>query len=181
MVQPLSLASLRSGLRPLLVAGAAVAVAATTLSLLPSLEVDLFAQVAAQLAGLFTGSPVQRVLGGWLLPQTTPPIAVTSACSATDFFVIVVALLAWQFARALRDVTSTLLLSLGCALPLTFAINAARIVAVTAAHRWFIPRLPMAYDGFLHMLTGAAVFLPSLILLSLCFEFHGRNRTSTVR
>ena len=62
-------------------------------------------------------------------------------------------------------------------LPLTLFVNALRVVTVTAAHRWLIPLLPSAYDAFLHLLTGVAIFLPALIALNLLLETHGRPRS----
>ena len=61
------------------------------------------------------------------------------------------------------------------AVPLTLAINALRIIVVTQAHVWVIPLLPPAYEAFLHLLTGVAVFLPALIGLNGLLEFlHDR-------
>jgi exosortase/archaeosortase family protein len=104
------------------------------------------------------------------------PVAVTAACSATDFYLMLVALLAWQLVRRNRPAWFALPAALLVALPLALVVNGARIVAVAAAHRWVIPRLPDAYGPFLHMLTGAAIFLPSLILLNLLLERHGHPR-----
>jgi exosortase/archaeosortase family protein len=148
------------------------------LKLLPSLELALFARGAAQLAGLFTGAPVQRIAEGWLLFQPEFPVVVTVACSATDYFLIVAALIGWQIARRGQHsafAVLAVLTGLLVALPLSIAINALRIVAVSAAHRWFTPLLPAAYSSFLHLLTGAAIFLPALIALNLALEFHGRS------
>jgi hypothetical protein len=39
--------------------------------------------------------------------------------------------------------------------------------------------MPEAYGAFLHMLTGAAVFLPALITLNLIFEIYGRSRSTS--
>jgi exosortase/archaeosortase family protein len=87
------------------------------------------------------------------------PLLVTTACSAGDFFLMTAALVA--------------------AVPLTLFINALRLIVVAHAHDWVIPRMPEAYGAFLHMLTGAAVFLPALITLNLIFETYGRSRSAS--
>lgn len=144
----------------------------------PGLELKCFAGGAARLAGLLTGSPVLRVDQRWELPATDVPVAVTAACGATDFFLMVAALISWQLARRGSSLTLAVSSGLVAALPLAISINALRIVAVAQAHRWVIPLLPDSYEPFLHMLTGVAVFLPSLIALNLLFEYHGRHHSS---
>ena len=169
---PASAATVRS-LAPAL---AAALCGGLLLKLIPALELALFARGAAELAGLFTGTPVVPINAGWLLPSPALPVAVTAACSATDFFLMVAALVSWQLARHGQHPVRATLAGLGAALPLAIFLNALRIVAVSAAHRWFIPLLPDAYGSFLHLLTGAAVFLPALIALNLLLESHGRPR-----
>ncbi len=156
---------------------AAILLGALVLHLLPALELSLFAAGAARLAGLFTGTPVVRIAEGWLLPHPVFPVAVTAACSATDYYLMVAALITWQRARRGRSPAPALLVGLAAALPLTLFVNSLRVVTVTAAHRWLIPLLPSAYDAFLHLLAGVAVFLPALIALNLLLEIHGRSRS----
>lgn len=140
----------------------------------------VFVGGAARLVSLWSGTARLPTAEGWALPLTSTPVIVTAACSATDFYVMVATLLSWHLARrwprdggAAAAVASALII----ALPLTLLVNALRIIAVAAAHRWVIPRLPPAYDAFLHLLTGAAVFLPALILLNLTLEsLHGPLR-----
>ena len=163
-----------SELRALSVAAATALAGTVVLRFFPALELALFARGTAQLASLFTGTPLLRAADGWQLPSPDLPVVVTAACSATDFFLMVAALIAWQFARRGKPPALTVLVALLTALPLAIVINSLRIVAVTQAHRWFIPLLPEAYAPFAHMLTGAAVFLPSLITLNLLLEFHAR-------
>jgi exosortase/archaeosortase family protein len=62
--------------------------------------------------------------------------------------------------------------------PVTLFVNALRIVAVAHAHHWVISRLPASYDAFLHLLTGASVFLPALIALNLVLELYGRSSSA---
>lgn len=167
----------RSALRALATAAATALVGIVVLQFFPALELAVFARGAAQLASLFTGTPLHRAADGWQLPSPDLPVVVTAACSATDFFLMVAALIGWQFARHEKSPVRALLTGLLAALPLAIVINSLRIVAVTQAHRWVIPLLPEAYGPFAHMLAGAAIFLPSLIVLNLLLEFHGRPRS----
>jgi exosortase/archaeosortase family protein len=139
----------------------------------PALELGLFANGAARLAGFFTGSPVVRVEQGWALPAASSPVVVTAACSATSFFVMVTAIIAWQLARRGRSVAYSAFVALGAALPVAIFINSLRIVTVAQAHRWVIPLFPDTCGPFLHLATGVAVFLPSLIALNLILDPHG--------
>lgn len=163
--------------------GAALAAAAgfALLHLAPTWRTGVFMGGAAKLAGLFAGVPAERAEDGWALPLAGQPVLVTQACSATDFFLMTAALLGWHFARRTERAAFLPAAAAGAlfaAIPLTVFVNSLRVVAVAQAHRWVIPRLPPAYDSFLHMLTGAAVFLPALIALNLLLEYssHARSR-----
>lgn len=166
----------RPAFRPILTASAAALLGVLILHLLPALELGVFARGAARIAGCLAGTAVQPSAEGWLLSGTAVPVAVTAACSATDFYLMLVTLIAWQLGRRSRPVWFALPAALLAALPLDLLVNALRIVAVAAAHRWLIPRLPDAYGPFLHMLTGAVIFLTSLMLLNLLLERHGHPR-----
>lgn len=150
------------------------------LACFPRLETELFAGGAARLASWFSGVAAVRLDEGWALAFSGQPVIVTTACNATDFFLMTAALLGWHCARRMR-LPVAVVAALGAAVPLTLFINALRIVAVAQAHRWIIPRMPAAYGSFLHMLTGVAVFLPALIALNLILEFHGRSRNNSAR
>ena len=139
----------------------------------PALELGLFANGAARIAGLFTGSPVVRVEQGWALPAASSPVVVTAACSATSFFVMVTAIIAWQLARWGRSVAFAVFAGLIAAAPVAIFINSLRIVTVAQVHRWVIPLLPGTCEPFLHLATGIAVFLPSLIALNVLLEYNG--------
>ena len=145
----------------------------------PGVELGCFARGAAQLAGLFTGAPVFRGETGWMLTVAGQTAIVTAACSATEYFLIVSALLGWQIARQGRWPGRAWLVAPCAALPLTIFLNALRVVVVTHAHRWFIPLLPAGYGAFLHMLTGVAIFLPGLVTLNLLLEYYGTLRPVT--
>lgn len=156
---------------------------AVLLNVFPQLEAGVFMGGAARLASGLAGVPTMRTDEGWALLFSGQPLMVTTACSATDFFLMTVALLGWHFAQRLRPALLPCAAAgaLVVAVPLTFFINALRLIAVAQAHHWVIPRLPPAYDSFLHMLTGAVVFLTALIALNLLLEFYGRSRTPHAR
>jgi exosortase/archaeosortase family protein len=148
------------------------------LTLFPLLELELFAGGSARLASLLTGSVILRIEEGWALPAASAPIVVTTACSATGYFLLIAALIGWHRARRGKSLVGAILAGLVVGLPLSITINSLRVVAVMQAHHWVIPLLPDAYGAFLHMLTGVAVFLPSLVALNLLLEYHGRHRPS---
>lgn len=142
----------------------------------PELEIGLFARGAARGAGLLCGSPVLRAAEGWQLPAAQTPLLVSTACSGTDYFLIVAALLGWRLARSGRSPWLAAPVAVVAAAPLTIAVNALRLAALAQAHRWIIPLLPETYAHYLHLLTGVAVFLPALIGLHLFLEYHERHR-----
>ena len=155
---------------------AAGGIGALLLFALPGIKIGFFARVAARVASLFLGTPVLRVDEGWLLPSRPEPIVVSAACSGADFWLITVVLLAWQLGRGNSSAAKTIPLALLCATPFSIAVNSIRIVAVTQAHRWFIPLWPANYAAFFHQFTGVAVFLPALILLHAFLENYRSQR-----
>ena len=158
----------------------AAAVGACCLEVMPELRTDLFAAGAARLAAMLTGA---TRAGGDVSTFVSGDqfVAVTTACSGTDFFLMVAALIGWRLGSADRSVVSGIFFALGLAVPVTVAVNALRVVAVMQAHRWLIPLLPEPYGAFAHMAAGAAVFLPALIVLNLLLETYGRLRRSASR
>lgn len=167
---------------PVCTALGAVGAGALILKTMPWVVESVFIGGAARLTGLLAGVPVVRMDEGWSLGFAEPPLMVTAACSATDFFMLTTVLLAWHFARRTKRAVWLPAAAAGAlvaAVPLTVFINALRLIAVAQAHRWVIPQLPAAYESFLHMLTGMAVFLPALIALNFFFEIHGRSQPRT--
>ena len=147
----------------------------------PRIEVELFTGGAAWLVSVLSGVVMLRVDEGWALAFSGQPMVVTTACSATDFFLMIAALCGWHFAQWIRPrrlLPAAVSAALITAVPLTLFINALRIVAVAQAHCWVIPRVSPAYGYFLHMFTGVAVFLPALITLNLLLEIYGRSYTA---
>jgi exosortase/archaeosortase family protein len=167
--------------KAVLVGAAAVFLGLLALRLFPALQMELFARGAAQLIGFFTGAPVSRDATGWMIPLPGAPIVVTTACSAVDYFLIVACLIAFQVTRLRVNAVVAVGLGIGAALPVAIFVNAVRIITVAYAHPWLISRLPPTYESFLHLVAGAAVFLPSLILLNLLLETYGRHRCPSAR
>jgi exosortase/archaeosortase family protein len=157
---------------------AAAAIGALVLSVTPQLRTELFAAGAAQIAASLLGADVVRGEATWLIELSDRTVAVTGACSGTDFFLMVAALLGWRLTREDRSFVRTVLTGLALALPVTLLVNAMRVVAVAQAHRWVIPLLPERHGAFAHMATGAAVFLPSLIVLNLVLELYAKRRAA---
>jgi exosortase/archaeosortase family protein len=153
----------------------AAGVGALLLLAVPQLKIDLFAAGAARVAATLLGAGVERSEGVSLIRLSDRTIAVTAGCSGADFFLMVAALLGWRLAREDRPFVRTVLTSLALALPVTLLVNALRVIAVVQAHRWVIPLLPERHGAFAHMATGAAVFLPSLIVLNLVLEYYAKR------
>ena len=157
------------------VGAGAAGLGAVLLAVAPALTREVFIGGAARVGSVFSRAAAVRMDEGWALVIAGQPVLVTDACSATDFYLMTTALLGWHLAKKMRWPLAVVCAVAG-AIPLTVLVNALRIVAVAQAHRWVIPRMPAAYEPFLHMLTGAAVFLPALIVLNLIFEYHhGRS------
>jgi exosortase/archaeosortase family protein len=152
---------------------------AALVHLLPTFEFQVLARGAAGLTALLCGSPVLALDEGFALPAAHVPVIVTRGCSAADFFCMVATLVSWHVARRTRSPWATLPVGLVAAVPLTIFVNALRISTVALAHRWIIPQFPEAYASFLHLTTGAAVFLPSLIALQFLFDTHARRSAAT--
>jgi exosortase/archaeosortase family protein len=144
----------------------------------PVLELDLFAQGAARVAGFLTGAPVFPVTVGWQLPLAGGPVVVTADCSGTDFFLLATVLIARLLLRHGARGWLAIPGGLFAAVPFALGINGLRVVAVLQLHHWVLPHLPPVYGPFLHLLVGTAIFLPSLILLHLASEHHARPRFS---
>jgi exosortase/archaeosortase family protein len=162
--------------RAALAAAIAAVAALAMLAAVPALELAVFARGGAVLASLFVGVPVIAIENGWLLADPAFPVAVTVACSATDFYVMVGALLAWHAKRRGKGWVLSVAIALVAAFPVTIAINALRVVTVAALHRWVFPADDAAQVPFLHMAAGVAVFLPALIGVNLALEYYANCR-----
>jgi exosortase/archaeosortase family protein len=161
--------------RPIVLGLLAPGLAWLGLQFFPSAEVEWFARGTGQLAALLTGASVERVDEGWLLGGAFQPVVVSAACSATHYYLTIVALLAWRLASGRFPAPAVIGGSIAAAFPLVFFVNALRVIVVMHAHHWIIPQLPETYGSFLHLLAGVAVFLPALISLNLLLEFYGNT------
>lgn len=164
--------------RPALAGGAAAALGALPLSLFPILKADLFATGAARVAAGLLGTGLVEAGGVPTLRLGELAVAVVPACSGTDFFGMVAALLGWRLAADKRRIAPAVLLGVALALPVTLLVNGLRIAAVAQAHRWLIPLLPERYGAFAHLVMGVAIFLPALTALNLGLEFYARRHCS---
>lgn len=147
------------------------------LTIFPELEIELFARTAAEAASLFTGAPVLADPTGWLLPHAGVELLVSEACSGTDFFVMLVALLCWRFTARTHTGTA---IALGLALGLagSLAVNSLRVILVAQTSRLQLALLPEDYQSFAHLLLGITVFLPALVLVNLIFDAYDRSDTA---
>lgn len=157
---------------------AAVLLNVVLLRVFPQLETAVFARAAAWLTGALTGSPVEAADGGWLFHFHGLPVLVSSVCSATDYWLLVTALLGWQLARVSKHPLQTVPVTWLLAAPIAIAVNVARLATLAVAHRWLIPVIPDAYANLLHLLLGIAVFLPALVLLNALLDHRHARLTS---
>ena len=160
-------------LSPTFVALLTAVLGGLALYLFPELDLGFFSAGSAKIAGLFCGVHPMRVEEGWLLLLSRRSVVVTAECSGSHYFVIVAVLLSWQFARRGLAPGLAAFAGLGAGVPLAIVINSLRVISVVQMHGWVIPHLPAAYAPLLHMLTGVAIFLPSLIALNLLLETDG--------
>jgi exosortase/archaeosortase family protein len=151
---------------------------ALLVQIIPALRIDLFAAAAAKLAAMLLGADVERTQSAWVIAFGDRSVAVTAACSGTDFFLMVAALAGWRLMGHKNNFARAVLTSLALALPVTVLVNALRVAAVAQAHRWVIPMLPERHAAFAHMFTGVIIFLPSLIVLNLVLETYAKRRRS---
>lgn len=116
---------------------------------------DFFLMVATLLAWHFAGKSGAAASAG-MIPPDTASLATTSSGHAVPFLC----------RGTLLPIIRAALGGLAIALPLSIFLNSLRVVVVAQAHRWFIDHFPASYGPFLHMATGVAIFLPSLIALN---------------
>jgi len=171
----------RPSVRGILAGVVSACAAAALLHFVPAFEINVLARSAARLTAFFCGSPVLALTQGFAVPGANVPVIVTSDCSAADFFCMVAALVTWQLVQRPLKTWIAIPAGLAAALPLTIFVNGLRILTVAQAHRWFIPLFPEAYAPFLHLTTGVAVFLPSLIVMQLLFEYHAPRHAASPR
>ncbi|MFH1499025.1 MAG: archaeosortase/exosortase family protein [Verrucomicrobiota bacterium] len=154
---------------------------AAALRVFPQIETGLFVRAAAWLAGVVTGSPVEAADGGWVFHFHGLPMLVSAACSASDYWLLVTALLGWQLARVSDSPIRAGLAACLLAAPVAIAVNVARLATLAVAHRWLIPLAPDTYANVLHLLLGVSVFLPALIALNALLDHrHARLQSRAV-
>lgn len=165
--------------RPVFASTIAVLAWIVGFQIFPGLKLEVFARVTAMLAALFLGGSAARTDTGWMLPHVSVPCVVTTDCSAADYTLLAAALIAWRAARSGRHIGMAVLLGSAFSGPFAIGVNALRVTVVTQAHRWAIPLAPESYGHFLHLLIGAAVFLPCLIALNALLHAYERHARSS--
>lgn len=150
--------------------------AVTTASLEPFIALQLqdwYALPSARIAGLFLGmAPVMTAQGEVFIPLANQLINITSKCSAFGFSCLLFAILIINVLK-MKSNTKKLI---GCvlALPLAYVItiiaNGSRIVCGYYAHKVGQMILPDNFQSTIHMGVGIAVFLSTLIGITLIFE-----------
>lgn len=172
----------RLSARTVWVPATAALINGAALQAFPGLESGVFVRVSAWLAGILTASPVEATTAGWVFQFHGLPMLVSAACSATDYWLIVTALLAWQFGRGQTGAARAILAACLLSAPVAIAVNVARLTSLAVAHRWLIPLAPEAYANVLHLMLGIAVFLPALIALNALLEHrHARPQSDALR
>jgi len=164
------------GKKSLLAIACTCALAYLILWSIPALEMTWFVPVAAHVASLFSGAHAGIDNAGWILLSGNMEVLVSRSCSGTGFFVILSALLSCHLAGKGWRILTACFLSLLLAGFLAPLINGFRITVVVELHRWILPYFPQAWHAFLHMLAGAAVFLPVLVFVNFLLEKHARDK-----
>lgn len=145
-----------------------------------ALELGWFARTAARVASLFIGSGIRQDPAGWSFYSGNLEVLVSSACSGTGFFIILATLLSLQLCRPGWRMLAGCAFSIGLAFLAAPLINGLRITLVAELHRWILPQIPLSAHAFIHMLAGAAVFLPVLIFINLLIErYAGKPKFPT--
>ena len=116
-----------------------------------------FMRPAARLASLYLGAAFDP--SELALSARGVTIVVVRACSATDFFSMVLALFA--FAMPVRRLTLRMPASIAAAWAVAVLANAVRLVLLVYADGFF----PASQIPVVHMAIGIAVFLPVFALL----------------
>ena len=121
-----------------------------------------FCRVPAEVAAFYYGVPLD--VGTLTFTARGVTLAVTRACAATDFYVLVASV--FLTARIMREgvgVANRLrdLLDLLLAWVITLAVNSLRIIALVPVDAVF----PKDHAPIVHLLVGVAFFLPVFALI----------------
>lgn len=134
---------------------------------------QLFAYPSAYVSSVFLGvSPVFTEGREVLIPVSHQFINVTSKCSAFGFFCLLSAVLMIRMIPSLQKqkILTALVLSLPPAYLITVAANGVRIICAYYTYRIGRLILPPNFQPALHQGVGIAVFLSTLIAVTLILE-----------
>jgi exosortase/archaeosortase family protein len=134
-----------------------------------------FCRPAARVAGAILGTPVvlfeRYGAPVWVLPHPVLDLHVGRECSGLHFFLLAGLLLLWNaLGRSGRARLGLAAAAFPAAYLVALGTNALRLVAVFQMRVLTGAFLPLPAFGPVHTLTGAFVFLSSLILIHLAYE-----------
>lgn len=141
----------------------------------------LYASPSAYVSSFFLGvTPVMTKDNDVLLPLPGQRIKVTSQCSAFGFFCLLSALLLMKMPTIWpkKKILTGYVLALPLAYAITILANACRIICAYHIHQLGRMFLPDIFQAALHQGVGIAVFLSTLITVTLILErrtFRGQN------
>lgn len=133
----------------------------------------LFVYPSAYIASFFLGSgPIMTVSNEVLIPMAGQFINVTSKCSAFGFACLLYAILMINLMNhsQRRGWLQGGLLALPVTVILTILVNGCRIICAFYLHKMGQLLLPLNFQAAIHQGVGIAIFLTTLILVTLFFE-----------
>lgn len=142
----------------------------------------LYAYPSAYVSSFFLGvTPLLTQDNEVLIPMPRQTINVTSTCSAFGFFCLLCAVLLINLPTSLpkKYMVMGSVLVLPAAYVITILANAGRIIGAYYAHHLGRLFLPHNFQAALHQGVGIAVFLGTLIAVTLILErlaLRGQNR-----
>jgi len=151
---------------PAWLTGVSVFLGLRILGVLEPSWVSAFGRMAAAVAAILLGVPLE---GGSepVLAHPDYPIQVVVTCSGWSFFCLLAALLSGRamfMPRGVRSRWPLAVLAIPVAALLALLTNAGRFVAVLVGGLYVLPHLPSVAVASFHTALGVAVFLPVLII-----------------
>jgi exosortase K len=140
----------------------------------------LFAYPAAFLASLFFGVHMVILNSQDIFIPLHHPIHVIPACSAYSFFCLLVAMIVVDSCRfqKLPRMIASFIVALPAAYIITIFINSLRIICAYYANEAAKVLLPSNFQSAMHQGVGIAVFLTTLMVVSVVLERKCHERSS---
>ena len=152
----------------------AMALAVASLERMVAEQVQyILAYPSAYIASFFLGaSPIMTEASEVLIPMSNQFINVTSKCSAFGFFCLLYAILTINVSKLVRKdrIIWGFILALPVAYVITLMANGCRIICAYYSHIIGQMILPMNFQATLHQGVGIAIFLSTLVVISLTLE-----------